>query len=488
MLIKPGEKKTAWGPSWGGRNAWRRIIKLGLVVVSVIGFAALLWPRIDTTKVPVATPSSNITISNNVKCPVDVDLLERLKVRKLKSFLRREIVAVESDADVSMSQRLDGPLLEKNKLSKADKHLIKQSENECRNPLPITVTVPPAPRTADASHIDFGVATTAGRLNDSLDAFAHWAGYTRTRIFAVLEPHEAIAELQAKADSLGINLHVKQSEEEYQRRYFSLVSHLGDNMRPQTRWSCIIDDDTFFLSMPALVKALEEYDDTQPIYLGGVSEAIPQIGAFGIMAFGGAGIFLSRPLVTELSDSSVYDSCQAMDFTGDRRLSYCVYQHSTAKLSIDHRLRQLDMMGDVSGFFESGREPPLSVHHWKSWFHADMTKVSAVSDVCGDTCLLRRWMFSDGWMLTNGYSVVKYSDEGELNLDDPTMEVSWDSHNGAVMESYLHELGPLRAKDIDKISYKLEDAVLEDGSVRQYYVLRGPEIGDQVLELTWRAE
>ena len=139
-----------------------------------------------------------------------------------------------------------------------------------------------------------------------------------------------------------------------------------------------------------------------------------------------------------------------MEFTGDRRISLCIYQYTPAKLTIDHRLRQLDMMGDVTGFFETGREPPLSVHHWKSWFHADMPKVASISELCGDTCLLRQWWFADGWLLTNGFSVVKYSTD--VDPFDKTMELTWESHNGAVHESYLHELGPLRPKDWNKIS------------------------------------
>jgi hypothetical protein len=317
-----------------------------------------------------------------------------------------------------------------------------------------------------------------------LDAFSHWAGYTRTRIFALVEPDERVEEVQAKADSLGINLFVTQSEEEYQTRYFSLVAHLAKNMRPRTRWACVIDDDTFFPSMAALVEALAEYDDTKPMYIGGVSESVSQIGIFGLMGFGGAGVFLSRPLVLQLSNHDVFEACQAMPHTGDRRISLCIYQHTETKLTVDHRLRQLDMRGDVSGFFESGREPALSVHHWKSWFQADMAKLSVITNLCGDKCFLRQWQFSDGWTLTNGFSIVKYSTE--VDLDDRTMEVSWVGDNGAVDESFMHALGPLRPKDMDKFSYILEDSVFLGSQVRQWYVHRDAEKGDQIIELLWK--
>ena len=113
-----------------------------------------------------------------------------------------------------------------------------------------------------------------------------------------------------------------------------------------------------------------------------------------------------------------------------------------------------------------------------------MPKVASISELCGDTCLLRQWWFADGWLLTNGFSVVKYSTD--VDPFDKTMELTWESHNGAVHESYLHELGPLRPKDWNKISYLLEDAVVEDDQVRQFYIHRGGKDGDEILELVWR--
>lgn len=151
---------------------------------------------------------------------------------------------------------------------------------------------------------------------------------------------------------------------------------------------------------------------------------------------------------------------------------------------MDNRLRQLDMRGDASGFFESGREPPLSVHHWKSWFQADMAKLSVITNLCGDKCFLRQWQFSDGWTLTNGFSIAKYSTE--IDLDDKTMEVSWVGDNGAVDESFMHALGPLRPKDTGKFSYLLEDSVFLGNQVRQWYVHRDAEKGDQIIELIWK--
>ena len=154
----------------------------------------------------------------------------------------------------------------------------------------------------------------------------------------------------------------------------------------------------------------------------------------------------------------------------------------------ENRLHQLDLHGDASGFFESGRELPLSVHHWKSWFWTPMDKLAAVSKVCGDACLLKRWRFEDGWYITNGYSVVKYGDEGDLaktKVEDLSIEKTWwDEYewDGRYEEAF----GKIRPKDDRKASLRLEDAIVEGNRVRQIYIRRGDaERSDRVLELVW---
>ncbi|KAJ5669444.1 hypothetical protein N7462_010514 [Penicillium macrosclerotiorum] len=468
--------------------AWKKMMRFVVIFLAVAGFAALLWPSSKPKGLAPMRAQSNITISSNVKCDPDEDVLHRLDISKLAAYTRRELVVDFTEEPVTMKQRVDLPLLNVKSKSRPTEmtNELGEPQDGCSIPTPIPVQVPPRPKVVDASHIDFGVATTISRLNESLDQFVHWAGYSRTRIFALIEPDESqtgVSYVKAKADALGINLFITESDDDYLHRYFALIPLLEENMRESTQWGCIIDDDTFFLSMPALVDALKSYDHTKPMYIGGLSEGMPQIAVFGMIAFGGAGVFLSRPLMTELV--TVYDECERMTFTGDRRIGNCVYQYTTTRLTVDHRLHQLDLMKDASGFFESGRELPLSVHHWKSWFTADMPKLGVVSDLCGDTCLLRQWQFSDNWILTNGYSIVQYTFTPEPN--DRSIEMTWEPHNGATEESYLHELGPLRRKDDNKISYLLADAKIEDnGRITQWYILRDKRDGDSVIELSWR--
>lgn len=465
--------------------AWKKILRFAVVFTAIATFTVIFWPSAVEQKFPLHA-AANITVANTVKCNPDIDLLQRLKIKRLSQYTRRDVIVNVNPAPLAMTQVMEEPLLALERAVHDPEDPEFSPMDGCQIPEPVTLQMPQPPARADASHIDFGVATSVSRLNDSLDAFAHWAGYNRARIFALLEPcddaEEGVKYVYAKAQALGIDLTIEISEDDYLRRYFALIPLLEANLRNETKWACIIDDDTFFPSMPALTSALSEYDHTKSLYIGGLSEGLPQIAVFGLIAFGGAGVFLSRPLLSEVN--AFYDECERMDYTGDRRIANCIYLYTQTRLTVDHRLHQLDLKNDASGFFESGRELPLSVHHWKSWFKADMPKLSTISSLCGDSCLLRRFHFKDNWVLTNGFSVVQYG--YPIDSKDITMEMTWEDHNSANVEAYLHELGPLRLKDDMKVSFLLQDAQLEeDGRVTQWYIKRD-FMGDEVLELSWR--
>jgi hypothetical protein len=350
-------------------------------------------------------------------------------------------------------------------------------------PPPIMVQVPASPPPVDASHIDFAISTTMERLLDSMDAFSTWAGNTNTRFLVFIERGASQRQAQRKARYLDLNIELFESDVDYENRYSLLVKLLADNARPQTKWGCIMDDDTFFLSMPRLTNMLSRYNENQPHYIGSLTECDAQLSQFGIFAYGGAGMFLSRPLLDELG--KVWDECDAGTDHGDGKIAHCVYQFTHTKLEIAEELHQLDLRGDASGWFEAARTVPVSLHHWKSWFNADMIKMTAVSEICGAECVLRQWKFADGWILTNGYSVIHHGASVSDEEGAFAMEITWDDINGSTDESFVRVLGPLRPKEHDKVSFQLEDVLVEGGSVRQIYVLRDEKEGDHLLELVW---
>ncbi|KAK0716641.1 hypothetical protein B0T21DRAFT_426048 [Apiosordaria backusii] len=168
----------------------------------------------------------------------------------------------------------------------------------------------------------------------------------------------------------------------------------------------------------------------------------------------------------------------------------------------------------------SSAPPLLSLHHWRSWFHAPVDKMAGVNEVCGD-CFLQRWKtgFGEGnspsndgdankdkrkGLWVNGYSYTEYSPgsfptEEDLNK----VEGTWlYADEGDYDEAY----GPLRQKmgDDEKKQWLLADAYWAQGKgrrgqkkeYRQIYVYRASRVlpgqekenrraVDEVLEIVW---
>lgn len=397
----------------------------------------------------------------------------------------------------------------------------------------------------DSPCVIFGVATTLERLDDSLEAFAHWASNNNTIIVAIVplveEDSEESSEIPLthshmrfhqrpkplsvssvieKAQFLSINLIVQQSSLNFTSRVVSLLRVLYDEVQwmstfsnTSVEWVSIIDDDTFFPSIARLHQALSSYNTSLPHYVGAFTEDLDQLNIWGYFAYGGAGIFLSMPLLHELEP--YFETCLApLDFpSGDGRISECIYKYTTTKLSIQRGLNQVDLRGDQTGFYEAVRPLPISVHHWKSWGEVDMVTVSAIADITGEDSVLQKYHLSNGWWMTHGFSIVKYSDEdddnesskssnsgGEITSNGETVWIQPPtrlSHRNGAMEAtfatpetddprFWHSVAPLRPEDPDKQQYLLEKAVREnDRTMTLYYVRREDWVGQGVIRVVW---
>jgi len=365
--------------------------------------------------------------------------------------------------------------------------------------------IPRIPHTQpDASAFIFGLATTYERLEASLDTIAYWASHSNAKIIGSMQPSldlDAPDRVLKKAQLLSVPLGTVESGLEFLDRYFTLLKVLYENRTPTTKWYVFIDDDTFFLSLSNLVSTFQKYDPSLPWYIGALTEDFNQMAIWGYMAYGGGGIFLSHSLVETLLP--FYRKCFEFRNTGDRMLAQCIYKHTNVKLTWEHNLHQLDLHGDQSGFYEALRPQPLTLHHWKSEdFQSiiDVYNMSRVASVCGQSCVLQKFRFANDWVLTNGFSIVKYShrDAGYRDLGtDISMERTWDFYGGTGMQHFEHSLGPLRKMDErGKLSFRIESAVVEDGGrrVRQLYVKRRRREGEYpghgevegVIEVEWR--
>lgn len=418
--------------------------------------------------------------------------LERASITKLDTTLFPEFQTIDLSEDVSVSLQ------------------------HCEKPYLLNVPAV-AENSGDASHIVFGVSTTLKRLDASVPSLLRWLPHTNAKLFVIAIESEQIvesegvervdavaadpqqkAELQARMRGLGMDVTLVEPlelQDSFSAKYFSLIKIMYSNRNDKTRWISLLDDDTFFPSLPALVAMLAKYDTNQEHYVGALSEIWWAVAHYGMMGFGGAGIFLSMPLA-EIMNKNYRNCIEASHTTaGDIRIMECVYLLTETKLTYERDLHQVDIHADLSGVFESGHMP-LSLHHWKAGAASlsgyNLPIMHLVADVCGD-CFLQRWQFGSEMVLTNGYSLALYP-EGALKITDmEKVEETWDAVP-PVENSFNygtdHSLGPTRRKmslEKEKIQYVLIDSAVTEEGVRQSYLHLGVNGDiDSLLELFWK--
>ena len=374
---------------------------------------------------------------------------------------------------------------------------------------PLVLDVPSYSKQAvDASNLIFGIQTTMKRLDDTIEALVRWLPQSRAKgakLFVIVKESDdveadpkAMEDLESKmrAEDLDVTLLPPFAGDSFSERYFSLVKVMYAHRDDKTQWIALIDDDTFFPSMHSLLEMLAERDPKKPHYIGSLSEDWWSVSVYGLMGFGGAGVFLSIALAEVIDEN--YAKCKAESQTtaGDIRVKECIYAHSNVKLTNIPELHQVDFKGDKSGYYESGHLP-LSLHHWKDWSTEGIdyliVKMHLVSDICGD-CFMQRWQFGEQTVLSNGFSVATYPKGSLKTLDMTRMERTWDDGNqveGSINHGFDHSLGPARPRlgPDEKIQYMLREAVAVDGAVRQTYLHQGKDGElDTILELVWNEE
>lgn len=358
--------------------------------------------------------------------------------------------------------------------------------------VPLTVGYPHPPR--QYGHLVFAVSTVHERLEDALAQISHWmSGSGATLVAVVNDASSANDEILQSLEQLFLKRDITLKAvapltvgRSVDTNHFTMITSALEAATRATQWLVLLDDDTFFPSLYNIDRMLRKYDHRKPAWLGALSEDRDAVARRGHMAFGGAGVFLSVPLARELAPH--VDDCvgAARLKTGDGMLRDCIADHTNVTLQVVAGLRQHDLHGDVSGFYESGARP-LSVHHWRSWYRDPLPQMAAITTVCGD-CFLQRWQFGRDTLLANGYSITHYPRGlGRYNLT--LMEGTWDQADASFNES----MGLLRPKlgAEEKVSYKLvQTRRLRDGALVQVYLKRGDEARgevDKVVELSWPA-
>lgn len=478
------------------------------VLLALLLISALLSFQLFSKPGKAAQWSQSFKSQPHVECPKSLNWLDSLDLAYPVHYARRDIrVNPRSDIKRKSITRIDERLfLEPQRID-----LTEDSPVELQNCLePLVLEVPAVPRDArDASHIMLGISTTLDRLDATIPQLRRWIPHTKARLFVIVIESEkegdkrAVAadpqkkkDLEEKMRALDMDVRLVEPlklQESFAEKYFSLLKIMYDNKNGNTEWISTMDDDTFFPSMHGIVSMLSRYDPQEMHYVGGLSEEWWAVMHYGMMAFGGGGIFISIALAEVMVNE--YDHCKhaTKASAGDLRIMECIYELTDIKLENERDLHQIDVHGDLSGLLESGRQIK-SLHHWKPGAATeegyDLPQMHQITDVCKE-CFLQRWHFDNDVILSNGFSISEYPN-GLKGVPLDRMEETWSdvptveaSNNHGVD----HSLGPTRPKfDLgkDKIQYQLIHSTRVNEGVRQAYFRKGVNGSqDTVLELFW---
>lgn len=392
---------------------------------------------------------------------------------------------------------------------------------DCNEPLEVPVTQSPFPSSVDLREFMFAVSTTYGRLNDAktspIKEWAFWLtdsnGNSNGGKLLLQLVDATTGELEEVTNRLaraGIDADVSHSDSRLEMavRYLNLVPMLYNHEDSHTKkWLVLCDDDTYFPAMHSMIARFKKYDYNKPLYIGTLSEDIGAIERHGSQAFGGGGVFISRPLAKMISN--IHSSCRTKTKIkesdsgwgpqGDILLRKCIYENTNVRLTQLWNLWQLDLYGDPAGFYEGGIKP-YSVHHFKGggWHYAYPFQTTKIAHACGEDCPYQRFVTADNFIISNGFSVAQYPEGIDFDLEqfEGTFYAA-PENRGWNLDFMYGPQRPSLLKTGKKIAWELRESHnKEDGSVLQVYIRRKDDERwkkndkpmkekDGVIELVW---
>ncbi|GAA5976139.1 hypothetical protein JCM11641_003291 [Rhodosporidiobolus odoratus] len=355
---------------------------------------------------------------------------------------------------------------------------------------------PPVPESFQQYSIMFGMSTTPDRVLWNLPVWSHWVPAHPTPpldpanhihssalpLVLVLTPPTNPTELarsreaMEEANGLGMLIQMRPREaERFETRYFALVEEMWKEAGRralegvQTDWFVFSDDDTFFPDFDSLARMLSQYDPSEDHLIGTLSESSKQVAQWGHIAYGGAGIIVSRGTVEKMNKDGVWSHCLAKygaSFGGDAMVTHCsalvMDKPPEQALNVQETLHQLDIRGDGTGFFQSGFLI-TSLHHWGSWFtlyppwhetgagdlRKGITIVGKAAKAVGGDNWGRRYVFEGGKVVVAlGYSVTV---EGKALSGN---DLAKSEHTWWEFETF-HPMRPGQEEGTDKRTYYL---------------------------------
>lgn len=193
----------------------------------------------------------------------------------------------------------------------------------------------------------FGMATSYERLRDSISSIAHWCSGRGSKLVVVVDDWEdrSADVIQLEVEYRGSGIEAKfikpfARNHSTSQSHFMVLVQMVKESGPDTKWFGLLDDDTFFPHLQPLSDALAKFNHMTDMYVGALSEDFGSIQNFGLMAYGGAGVYLSAVLARKLGAPESATTClqESPPDLGDIIVRNCVYSHSRAKLTWLHGL------------------------------------------------------------------------------------------------------------------------------------------------------
>jgi hypothetical protein len=224
--------------------------------------------------------------------------------------------------------------------------------------------------------IYFLLTTNTKRIRHTINFVRFWAKYHHVKCLIVFEEKDFLNSHNIKNYLIheGIQCEIQTSTvTRYEERYLQLIEQVWNNTQrfdkiKQIQWFAIGDDDTIWF-INNLLKTLEQYNSSKLFYLGNISdrnETIKHHGSY--YAYGGGGILLSRPLASLFAARN--QQCKQFRdmYGGDEMIGKCITRLLNVNLTINKNFYQMDHVGDIYGYLQSGIHGLVSLHHMFSFW------------------------------------------------------------------------------------------------------------------------
>jgi hypothetical protein len=175
-----------------------------------------------------------------------------------------------------------------------------------------TISILPArqPTKYSESTLLFGVVISVDEIPQALQHWKYWARHTKIAFHILLPSSDYYRTAEAAEmikGTLGVDVHVEAAKEtdDFAKMVLLLVEGMQKEAAAGKEWFIILSPGTFVTSVDDILLAVEPYDASRSLYMGGLTESRIQREQWGRFAYGGAGIVLSRPLADTLAPRSI---------------------------------------------------------------------------------------------------------------------------------------------------------------------------------------